>query len=392
MCYAIPGKVASVNDNIITVDYFGETKKARNDFQKIAVGDYIYAQGGFVINKIPEKEALEILDSWKELFQELKKIDLKLSRASSTLFQTANNIRQKELGNSCCVHGIIEFSNYCENNCFYCGIRKDHTELPRYRMTVEEIVAAADRAVNKLGFKALVLQAGEDPWYSEEKLIELVHKIREKCAVLLFLSLGEQPFSTYKKLYAAGARGVLLRFETSNPELYSIMRPGKILADRINLLKSLRELDYLVATGSIIGLPGATAEDFLNDITTAKAIQPEMYSFGPLVPHPSTPLSGRPTIDMNTLLEVIARCRIADPQGKIVVTTAFETLYGEEGKKQGLMAGANSLMLNVTPPPQRKLYDIYPHRAGIDKSIEEQIKETIELLYSLGRAPTDLGL
>jgi biotin synthase len=259
-------------------------------------------------------------------------------------------------------------------------------------MTVEEIVSVANAAANQLGFKALVLQSGEDPWFTEEKLIEIVVKIREKCSVLLFLSLGEQPFSTYKKLYEAGARGVLLRFETSNPGLYAQMRPGKTLADRLNLLKLLRELGYLVATGSIIGLPGTTEQDYLNDITTAKELSPEMYSFGPLVPHPSTPLSGQPTVKMETLLEVIARCRIADPQGKIVVTTAFETLYGEEGRKQGLMAGANSLMLNVTPLHHRKLYAIYPNRAGIDKAIKEQIDETLELLYSLGRAPTDLGL
>lgn len=392
MCYAIPGRVTAIDGNLVTIEYFGEIKKARNDFQKIALGDYIYAQGGFVINKLAEKDALIILDTWKELFQELKKIDLKLSRPRNNLLQIANNTRQKQLGNSCCVHGIIEFSNYCQDNCLYCGIRRDHKGLERYRMTIDEIVAATDHAVNKLGFKALVLQSGEDLWYSDEKLVEMINRIREKCGVLLFLSLGERSFDTYKKLYAAGARGVLLRFETSNAKLYEELRPGRKLETRLELSRQLRDLGYLLITGSIIGLPGATDEDHLNDIKTAKSLLPEMYSFGPLVPHPSTPLSNNPIIQLSSILEVIARCRIMDPEGKIVVTTAMETLFGGEGKRQGLMAGANSLMLNVTPVRYRQLYDIYPNRAGMDKDIELQIKETLALLRELGRAPTDLGL
>ena len=392
MCYAIPGKVTAISGNLVTVDYFGETKKARNDFQKIGIGDYIYAQGGFVINKIAEKDALEILESWKELFQELKKIDLKLSRPTNNLFQIANNTRQKHLGNSCCVHGIIEFSNYCQDNCLYCGIRRDNIDLSRYRMPVDEIVATVDHAVNQLGFKALVLQSGEDLWYTDEKLVELVNKIREKCGVLLFMSLGERSFETYKKLYAAGARGVLLRFETSNPKLYQDLRPGRQLETRLELSRQIRDLGYLLITGSIIGLPGSTDEDYLNDLKIAKSLAPEMYSFGPLVPHPKTPLSLQPTIKLVTILEVIARCRIMDPEGKIVVTTALETLYGDNGKRQGLMSGANSLMLNVTPMKYRKLYDIYPNRAGMEKEINNQIKETLSLLRELGRAPTDLGI
>jgi biotin synthase len=392
MCYAIPGKVTDISGNQVTIDYFGEKKTARNDFQKIQLGDYIYAQGGFVINRLAEKDALEILASWKELFHELKKIDLKLSRPRNNLLQIANNTRQKHLGNSCCIHGIIEFSNHCQDNCLYCGIRRDHQGLERYRLSIDEIVSAVEFAVNQLGFKALVLQSGEDLWYTEDKLVELVKRIWEKCAVLLFISIGERDFKTYHRLYEAGARGVLLRFETSNPAIYRQLRPGRELATRLELAKKIRDLGYLLITGSIIGLPGASNEDHLNDIKTAKSLAPEMYSFGPLVSHPATPLSNQPTIQLESILEVIARCRIMDPEGKIVVTTAMETLYGETGKRQGLMAGANSLMLNVTPIQYRKLYDIYPNRAGADKEIEGQIKETVALLRELGRAPTDLGL
>lgn len=421
MCYAIPGKVTAIDGKKVTVDYFGEKKKAINEIVNLRVGDYIYAQGGYVIQTIPEREALEVLETWKELFFTLRETDLRLSRLNleesgvdrkftfildkaaegrelkrdelltllktknsselELLCKTANFLRQKYLKNSCCVHGIIEFSNYCQNDCVYCGIRWSNTILQRYRMTEEEIFLAAGGAIEKYGFKALVLQSGEDPEYPADRVAEVIKEIKKKHAVLIFVSVGEVGREGLEKLYDAGARGMLLRFETSNPDLYTKLHNGDQLDDRLQDLKDAYELGYLILTGGLIGLPGQTEEDLLNDILLAKELKAEMYTFGPVLPNgPKSEL----------VLKVLAVSRIVDPQNvKIVVTTGFETL-NPNARRFGLLAGANSVMLNVTPIKYRKLYGIYPNRAHEEESIEDQIKTTLELLYSLGRAPTDL--
>ena len=416
MCYAIPGRVSDLSDKTAIVDYFGEKRKAINEFHDLKIGDYIYAQGGYVIQKVSEKEAVETLETWKELFFDLRETDLRLSRVERTglnkildkaaegtalnndellelielkdpkeieqLYKVANFLRQKHLKNACCVHSIIEFSNYCRNDCAYCGIRKSQ-DIPRYRMSDEEILSAVDEAVEKYGFKALVLQSGEDPDFSVYRLAQLIEKIKSQHAVLIFISVGEIGKAGLEKLYQAGARGVLLRFETGDPALYSQLHTGDQLEDRLQDIRDAYELGYLVLTGGLIGLPGQTNKDLVHDILLTKDLNAEMYSFGPVLPEgPSTEL----------VLKVLAISRLIDPQNaKIVVTTGFETLDPQAPRK-GLLAGANSLMLNVTPLKYRKLYNIYPNRANVEESIEAQIERTKELLFSLGRAPTDLGI
>jgi biotin synthase len=430
MCYAIPGKVVELSDKTAIVDYFGEKRKAVNELSDLKIGDFIYAQGGFIISKVSPAEAKEVLEMWREMFFALRKIDLRLSRLDfkdievdkqfslildkalermplkkndllrllqtrnrkelNLLFKVANFLREKYLKNACCVHGIIEFSNYCKNDCVYCGIRKSNTALQRYRMSEEEIIQAVDEAVNKHGFKALVLQSGEDPNFTIDKLESLVKKIREKFAVLLFISVGEIGKEGLTRLYRAGARGLLLRFETSNPDLYSKLHNGDKLKDRLQDLIDAYELGYLILTGGLIGLPGQTEEDLLNDILLTKELRTEMYTFGPVLP--ARPAGGPEGPKSETVLKVLAVSRIVDPENaKIVVTTGFETL-DQDARRLGLLAGANSMMLNVTPMKYRKLYNIYPDRAHINEKTEDQIKEAIELLYSLGRAPTDLGV
>lgn len=423
MCYAIPGKVSDIQGKTVTVDYFGEKKKAINEIVNLKIGDYIYAQGGYVIQTIPEREAIEVLETWKELFFELRETDVRLSRLNpqetgidkkfglildkavesrelkkdeiltllrtenpaelDLLYKTANFLRQKYLSNSCCVHGIIEFSNYCRHDCVYCGIRQSNTILQRYRMTDEEILSAVEEAVEKHGFKALVLQSGEDPEFTVDRVANLIKEIKKRFAVLLFISTGEIGREGLQKLYDAGARGLLMRFETSNPDLYLDLHCGDKLEDRLQNIRDAYDIGYLILTGALIGLPAQTEEDLLNDILLTKELNAEMYSFGPVLPNgPKTDL----------VLKVLAVSRIVDPQNaKIVVTTGFETLE-PNARRLGLLAGANSVMLNVTPFKYRKLYDIYPNRAHGEETIEDQIKTTLGLLYSLGRAPTDLGI
>ncbi len=392
MCYVIPGKVIEIDNRVVTVDYFGEKRKARNDFFELSVGEYVYAQGGFVIQRVSQDEAKDILKTWEELFFKLQETDLRLASQPKDLRQIANSTRQRHQGNSCCIHGILEFSNCCVNDCLYCGLRKSNSALTRYRMGIDEIVDAAEFAVKELKFKALVLQSGEDPWYDEEKLIEIVESIRKRSPALIILSIGEREIGLYEKLYKAGARGALMRFETSNPALYEKMRPGRGLKERLDLINGLHDTGYLIMTGFLIGLPGQAREDLLEDIRLTGSLGADMFSFGPFIAHSQTPLADSPSPSIDETIDTIARARIMDPASRILVTTSLETLDKEDGLRQGLLSGGNSLMINVTPEKYRRLYDIYPGRAGTDADVKERIDSVTKLLYSIGRAPTDIGL
>lgn len=427
MCYAIPAKITSIDGQTGTIDYFGEKRKVLLDLDDLKIGDYVYAQGGVLVRKIPEKDALEILDHWKDIFFELKKTDATLAKIDQdklspnalailqkinlrksltkeemltllklqnpqelkVLYEIANNIRQHEHGNASCVHGIIEFSNHCHNNCYYCGIRNERN-LPRYRMSIEEIILTAKDAVDKHGFKALVLQSGEDLWYDDAKLTTIVKTIR-KMGVLVFVSLGSRSRETYRKLYEAGARAALVRFETSNKGIFAKLRPGSNFDDRIELIKYLKEIGYVLATGFIIGLPEETYEDIVNNILLTKYLAPDMYSFGPLLPASDTPLNDSPKVAKDLVLKAIAVARFIDSNSNILVTTALETL-DKPAKKEALLAGANSMMINITPAKYKQLYAIYDNKADLEKETTQCIKETTELLYKLGRAPTDIGI
>ena len=391
MCYSIPGKITEINPPYLIVDYFGEKKRVRNDFLSVQPGDYIYAQGGFAIQKISAAEARPVLAEWQNVFQELKKIDLRLSEKSRNLYQIANNLRQKYTGNSSCVHGIIEFSNYCNNDCLYCGLRRSNRQLVRYRMEKEVIISAADYAISELGFKALVLQSGEDSGYEEEELAAIISEIMKKKPVLIILSIGERPLTVYQKFYEAGARGILLRFETSNPEIYARMKPGHQLSSRLQLLGNLKAMGYILISGFLIGLPRQTEEDIIRDIKTTAQLGVEMFSFGPFIPHPDTPLKEEKNPPLKMILETIARTRILYPDSRILVTTATESL-AEDAAQRALLSGANSLMINVTPLKYHSWYYLYPGRAGNQQKISERISRVLQLLKSLGRVPSDVGL
>ncbi|MBF0500840.1 MAG: [FeFe] hydrogenase H-cluster radical SAM maturase HydE [Candidatus Riflebacteria bacterium] len=431
MCYAIPGKIIAIEGRRVTLEYFGEKREAIHELPALALGDYVYAQGGWVIDRIDPAEAASILEFWREQFFQLQATDLRLSRLSSEkseidrhvavvfdraieelplrdeelltllelksgheldyLYKVANFLRYKHQGNSCCIHGIIEFSSHCSGSCLYCGISTWNRELPRYRLTREEILEAVREAVEIWGFKALVLQSGEDPDRPIDELAAIITEIRARWPLLIFISCGEVGIPGLQRLFNAGARGLLMRFETSNPELYARIRPGRILENRMEQLRAARDMGYLLITGGLIGIPGQTSRDLLNDILLARSLRPDMYSFGPLIPHPATPLAKAVSPSSAEVRKVLAVCRIADPrESRLVVTTAFETL-DETAREQGLTSGANSVMMNVTPDAVRPSYELYPDRAHARESISGQIDVTLNLLGRLGRAPTDLG-
>ncbi len=432
MCYAIPGKIKSIDEKIVTVDYFGEEKKAINEIDGLSVGDYIYAQGGYVIERLGVDEAQSILSVWKETFFELQEVDLRLSqvdlekegvdkkvsllldkafegialsrkdsiyllsltnpKAIELVCKAANFIRQKHLKNSCCVHGIIEISNYCSKACAYCGISTDNRKLARYRMSVDEVIETAARAVTEYGFRALVLQSGQECGYSIDDLSYMIRTIKDKVGALICVSFGEIGIKGLEELHKAGARALLMRFETSNPKLYEKIHPGFTFKARLEHIKKAYEMGYLIMTGALIGIPGQTNDDIIDDLTLAKELKAEMFSFGPFLPHPDTLLNKAKMPSEELVLKVLSLARFIDPENaKILITTAFETL-SPQAREKGLLAGANSLMLNITPSEKRIKYEIYPNRKYSDTTISTQIDETLSLLRSLGRAPTDLGI
>jgi biotin synthase len=257
-------------------------------------------------------------------------------------------------------------------------------------MTKQEIIDSAHDAVKKYGFKALVLQSGENS-YTPAELADIIRTIKSNDSVLIFASFGEIGASGLEILYKAGARGILLRFETSNPMLYARLHAGHTLEERLNEIRAAYEMGYLIITGSLIGLPGQTENDLLRDILTARELHTEMYSFGPFLPAPGTNLERSKKPYDYMVLKTIAVARIADAQNaKILVTTGFETL-SKNARRQGLMSGANSVMINLTPALYKKDYAIYPNRAHRDEDLSCQIEDTLKLLKDLGRAPTDLS-
>jgi len=430
MCYAIPALVENVHGRVAVISYFGERKEAFCELVNVTPGDYVYAQGGYVIEKLLPAEAKRVLSSWKDVFFELKALDasnaaldnkdissnralqgilervragiapskeeglalleIKDEHDRTLVCRTANYVRQQHHNNSCCVHGILEISNICVKNCTYCGISSS-SNVVRYRMSFDEIMAATAEAVNKFGFKSLVLQSGEECGYSVGELVHIVKGIRERFPVLIFISFGEVGIDGLRCLYDAGARGILLRFETSSPVLYAKTHSGHSLDSRLNHLKAAYEMGYLIMTGGLVGLPGQTKEDLVNDIILTSSLHAEMFSFGPFLPHPLTPLAKVLAPSEQDVLGVLALARLMCPaKTKILITTAYETL-SSSARENGLMAGGNSMMVNVTPLKYRSLYTIYPHRAHGEETIAQQIRQVITMLKKFGRGPTDLG-
>jgi len=429
MCYAIPGEVMAIDGRFLTIRYFEETRRVINELAGVAVGDFVLAQGGHVLQRIKPDEARATLETWRDLFHVLQERDAAqadfarppdidalqamLDRALEgapleddalrrllaleapadlgRLYKTANALRQRHHRNSCCVHGILEISSYCQRACDYCGLAADVHQPHRYRMSRAEILEAVREAVEVYGFHSLVLQSGEDPHYPVAELADIIREIRARHGVLVCVSFGEVGLDGLDRLYEAGARGLLMRFETSNPDLYARLHAGRSFDSRLAHLRRAVDLGYLVMTGGLIGLPGQTDEDRLNDIRLATDLRAEMFSFGPLLPSGNRRMAGTPlpseTLVLKTL--AVARC-VAPPDAKILVTTAFETL-SPTAREQGLMAGANSVMLNVTPLRYRPAYAIYAGRAHAEETVTAQIRGAVGLLQRLGRAPTDLG-
>jgi biotin synthase len=299
-----------------------------------------------------------------------------------TLWQRADAVRRQHVGDEVHLRGLVEFSNHCVRLCAYCGLRVGNRELVRYRMTADEILACAHQAVG-FGYGTLVLQSGEDPGAEADWIADLVRRIKRETPLAVTLSLGEREPEELAAWRAAGADRYLLRFETSNRRLYEQIhppRPGRH-SDRIALLRLLRQLDYEVGSGVMIGIPGQSYDDLARDIALFAELDLDMIGVGPYLVHPGTPLADAahrpqaPTEDQVpsdelTTYKVIALTRLTCPRSNIPSTTALATLNRASGRELGLQRGANIIMPNLTPPQYRALYEIYPDKACLAETAD----------------------
>ncbi len=301
----------------------------------------------------------------------------------SNLFREADRVRKKFMGDEVHIRGIVEFSNYCKRDCLYCGLRKSNDQLFRYRMSLEEIFQAAWEA-EKLNYKTVILQSGEDPSYSVEELCSLIGRIKRDLKLAVTLSLGEKSFEDYKRFRDAGADRYLLKFETSSPELFKEFKPDSSYRERFRCLEWLKELGYQVGSGNIVGLPGQSVENLAEDILWFRKFNFDMIGIGPFIPHPNTPLGNADRGDLDMVLKVVALTRLVTCDTHIPATTAVGTIH-PLGRQKALSCGANVIMPNATPKEYRPYYQIYPNKICIDEN-PQNCRFCIEnMVFSLGR-------
>ncbi|WP_392486788.1 [FeFe] hydrogenase H-cluster radical SAM maturase HydE [Haloimpatiens sp. FM7315] len=264
----------------------------------------------------------------------------------------------KVYGNRVFMRGLIEFTNYCKRNCRYCGIRAGNKKADRYRLSLEDILDCC-KVGNKLGYRTFVLQGGEDEYYDDERITQIVKSIKNNYPEsAVTLSIGEKSYESYEKYYKAGADRYLLRHETANKDLYEKLHPKASFENRIQCLYNLKEIGYQVGAGFMVGLPGQTNEDFVKDLMFLKKLSPHMVGIGPFIPHKDTPLcmEKRGTVETTTVMLSIIRLLL--PKVLLPATTALGTI-SPFGREEGLIAGANVVMPNLSPTNVRKKYSLY---------------------------------
>lgn len=273
------------------------------------------------------------------------------------ILEAADRTRKKYVGDEVHLRGLIEFSNICKRNCLYCGLRHGNKNIKRYRLQPAEIIELA-RKGKEYGYKTVVLQSGEDDFYTIDKMKQIVKGIKE-LDLAVTLSIGEKSFEEYKEYKEVGADRYLLRIETTDKALYEKLDPGMSHDDRKRCLKDLASLEYEVGSGIMVGLPGQTIESLADDILFFKAIGADMIGIGPFIPNEDTPLSSEKGGQFELSIKVMALTRLLLPDINIPATTAMETL-NKQGRIIALQSGANVVMPNITEGEYRRLYALYP--------------------------------
>lgn len=315
------------------------------------------------------------------------------------LWEAADEARRCNVGDEVHLRGLIEVSNHCVRQCAYCGISACAPKVERYRMSQEDILECADKAL-EYGFGTVVMQAGEDPGITGEWMADTIRKIKARTGLAITLSLGERSEAELRSWREAGADRYLLRFETTDPDLYRRIHPSLPggVSDRFDQLMRMREIGFEIGTGIMVGIPGQTWETLANDIWTFRDYDMDMIGIGPYIASPGTPLDGplgemllveagteQVPDDPLTTLKVLALTRLVCPETNIPSTTALATLDPGSGRANGLLRGANVIMPNLTQPKYRVLYQIYPGKAGLHETADVTTAKIRAQIESLGR-------
>lgn len=329
------------------------------------------------INKLNEKKLLS-KEEWISLLSSFTDDDKEY--AASLAREISNKIYKNEIF----MRGLIEISNYCKNDCFYCGIRCSNKNAVRYRLSKEDILMCADGGY-ALGFRTFVLQGGEDLYYTDEIMCDIIKSLKEKypdCAITL--SLGEKTRETYQKYFDAGADRYLVRHETANETHYAKLHPKKMsLKTRKECLNNLKSIGFQVGAGFMVGSPYQTIENIAEDMIFLSDFKPHMIGIGPFIPHKDTPFAGFATGDIRLTLFLLSLARIMLPSVLLPATTALGTAE-KDGRIKGVLAGANVIMPNLSPQSVREKYMLYDNKIGIKGSTVSHKTEIAEKLQKIG--------
>jgi len=303
--------------------------------------------------------------------------------AIDDLFVEACRVRDSIYGRNIFMRGLIEISNHCRNNCFYCGISRS-AKVRRYRLSPEQILQCCDIG-SRLGFRTFVLQGGEDAWFTDDVLCKLIADIKHQhpdCAVTL--SLGERGRDSFRRLREAGADRYLLRHETADPHHYALLHPSEMSFDhRMQCLHDLRDLGFQVGAGFMVGSPGQTVDTLMKDLEFIQDFRPEMVGIGPFIPADGTPFEHERAGSVELTLRLLAIIRLLHPHVLLPATTALGTLH-PTGRERAIMAGANVVMPNLSPQDTRALYSIYNNKLSTGSEAAESAADLRLRLKAIG--------
>jgi biotin synthase len=308
-----------------------------------------------LLGKLNREHSLE-LEEYQLLIENINPDLMKLAAEYAVKYQ------KEYYGNKVFIRGLVEFTNYCKNDCFYCGIRRDNRECERYRLRMDDIISCADEGY-KLGFRTVVLQGGEDLAFKDQDICNIIKGIKAAHPdMVVTLSIGERDHDSYQAYFDAGADRYLLRHETANPELYARLHPGEMsFLHRMNCLQDLKNIGYQVGAGFMVQSPGQTARDLAMDLKFIEEFKPDMCGIGPFISHKDTPFAKEKSGTLEMTLFLLSLLRIIYPQMLIPATTALGTI-DPRGREKGILAGANVVMPNLSPTSVRKMYTLYDNK------------------------------
>lgn len=343
----------------------------------------------YSVEKVLGEPMLKLIDKLKETKHLTKEewvelIEGRTPEVAEYLFAQARDVREQVYGKSIYIRGLIEFTNFCKNDCFYCGIRRSNTNACRYRLDLDEILECCEKGY-ELGFRTFVLQGGEDAYFTDDRLEQIVKAIRGQypdCAITL--SVGERSYESYKRLFDAGADRYLLRHETYNPEHYGQLHPAELSAkSRQQCLRNLKEIGYQVGCGFMAGSPYQTVEHLAEDMMFLAELKPHMVGIGPFIPHKDTPFANEPSGTLELTLYMLGLTRLLLPEVLLPATTALGTI-ASNGRELGIMAGANVVMPNLSPSMVREKYLLYNDKAYTGLEAAESVRDLQDRMRTIG--------